>query len=500
MNPAAANPEWIPRPLAVAVLVLAAGALVVHAYVGFQGSYLTYGSGIWLTMARDLAGGVLYRDLSSELGFGGTRYFPLFFSCIAALLKAGVPLLVAGWLVAALSLILLAFAVRLAARLAGAPAISAWVFGAAAAASYFAQQTAFEIKADVLAAALNAFGVAFMLPAWRPHTASASRPALAGTFFSLAFATKVTAVFIPAALIAAAVLTGRRRETWRLGRSLVLGMALVLVSTFAASQGRAFRVWSVAVFGGADAGSTLAGLLSGVFLSGVVYSHLLWTLGIVSFVGFLIAARAVRSGPHMPVVVLAGAVWLGASLSVALVMSSPGTVPTNQVIEWTAITFIVLAILSNSAGRARRLIPIVAVLLLTWMSFQDLAHARSRWMTWTAEGAKGHAQTVERIRDLPAPVVAESALWPVLAGREVIVPDAFAARVVFAARPDLAQQFVSGLDERRYSAIVLEFDALNDRGIYDFSHFGTRVIDKILLNYQFSERTATNAFLWLPRR
>src|SRR5690349_3712070 len=45
-----------------------------------QGGYLNHVSGVWATLADDVAHGVVYRPLVSDLGYGGTRYFPLYFT------------------------------------------------------------------------------------------------------------------------------------------------------------------------------------------------------------------------------------------------------------------------------------------------------------------------------------------------------------------------------------------------------------------------------------
>src|ERR1041385_5313521 len=63
-----------------------------------QGGYLTHVSGAWAALADDVAHGVLYRPLLSSLGYGGTRYFPLYFLLHGLLARAGLPLLAGGHL------------------------------------------------------------------------------------------------------------------------------------------------------------------------------------------------------------------------------------------------------------------------------------------------------------------------------------------------------------------------------------------------------------------
>src|SRR5882757_3985947 len=55
-------------------------------------------SGVWTSLADDVARGDLYRPVQSELGYGGTRYLPLFFVLHGMLIKAGLAPITAGML------------------------------------------------------------------------------------------------------------------------------------------------------------------------------------------------------------------------------------------------------------------------------------------------------------------------------------------------------------------------------------------------------------------
>ena len=72
------------------------------------GSSLNFVSGTWIGLAMDFSDGIFYRPLfSDEIGFGGTRYFPLFFSIHALLIKLfGMPI-ISGHIVSIFSGLLL---------------------------------------------------------------------------------------------------------------------------------------------------------------------------------------------------------------------------------------------------------------------------------------------------------------------------------------------------------------------------------------------------------
>src|SRR5262245_38941230 len=53
-------------------------------------------SGVWTALARDFADGVLYRPLLSDIGYGGTRYMPLFIITHGTLIRFGMDPILAG--------------------------------------------------------------------------------------------------------------------------------------------------------------------------------------------------------------------------------------------------------------------------------------------------------------------------------------------------------------------------------------------------------------------
>jgi hypothetical protein len=494
----------VPRPLAILALAAAGIGLSIHAYVGFRGAYLTWGSGVWLTLARDLArDGVFIRDFVGDLGYGGTRYFPLFFAAVAMLLKAGLSAVTAGCLTGAIALSLLYSGAFRIARAAGVPLLTAMVIAAAAACQYFALQAVFEIRADVLAAALNLWGVALLLPAWSDGGRKGSPGVAAGVCFALAFATKITALAVPAGLFVAALVCGRTRAAVRLAASLTATVLVLAAVAQVASAGRAFPVWAACMFAGTGSSNTLATFLGAGYLGGLANSHLVLVMGGVA-VGTLVVAPLIRlenpsraaGAAAVPI-----ALWVAATITLGVTLSSPGTVPSNQAIEWLAVSAVVPALVAASRPGLRRVAAFAAAILTVWMGWQNVARARERWPEISAEKRAARASFVEHVRQLPAPILSESALWPILADREVIVPDAFAARVVFRAFPDVQARLIDEITRRRFAAIIFEFDPASKegRGMHEFAHLGRPVIAAIESQYVFEREFLPNAFVFLPR-
>ena len=85
------------RFAAVALIVALAAVTVFRVTRAWpREAHLNYVEGIWIGLAIDTNQGTLYRPLDGPLGYGGTRYFPFFFTFHAALIRAGINPIVAG--------------------------------------------------------------------------------------------------------------------------------------------------------------------------------------------------------------------------------------------------------------------------------------------------------------------------------------------------------------------------------------------------------------------
>jgi hypothetical protein len=504
------------QPLQGAAIVVAAVALSAHAWQAFSGAYLSYVSGIWLALGRDLASGLFYRDLLSDVGYGGTRYFPLFFVIIAGFLKAGLPPIAAGWAASGVAALVLITGLYRIARALGLPRRTAMLFGAAAISPYFVQQTLFEVRADVLAAGLNLWGLAYAMPAWARGDRGAAPMGRASAAFTLALAAKVTSLAVPLSLLAGFGLMRRWRTAVRLAVGLAAGAAVFFAVVHIASDGRALASWRACMFGGTSEGQTMATLLGGEFLSLVRYSRLLTALFVI-VIGALVAAAiggrrpagdAGRPATVLPVVWegmgLGGIATLfaGVTAATALTLSSPGTVPSNQMVEWIVVSFAVLAWVIAARPRLARPASLIVTLLVLWASGQDAVRAGQ---LWDARGERTtpatRQQIVEMVAGAGGPVLAESSLWPVLAGQRAHLLDPFALRVVMLSRPDIFEHLAARIDRREFPLVIFQVDPVGPRGrgYYEHVNFGWPITERLLAAYRFDRRLAKDVFVYVPR-
>ena len=470
----------------------------LHAWQALAGAYLSYVSGIWLALGRDSEQRTVLSRPLSDTGYGGTRYFPLFFTVIALFMRAGVSPLAAGWITSAVAALILATGLFRVARALKLPPDAAVLLGVGGLAPYFVQQTLFEVRADVLAAGLDLWGLSYIVAAWtRDERATTARPDLAALAFVLAFAAKVTSLAVPLSVGVGLVLSGRRREAQVLALWMIAGVALFFAAVELFSSGRAIASWRACMFAGSGAGGTVSALLAGEFVALAGYSHFLTVLlvAVVIAIGSRGDQRAAR--PRAP-----GTCGLfgGVFTATALTLSSPGTVPSNQVVEWIEISFVVLAALAVLRPRLRTPVLTVVAGLIVWASAQDVVRVRALWdLRHTRTSAATRLQIVEMVAKANGPVLAESALWPVACGPAAYLLDPFALRVVFDSRPDIYEDLTARLDARAFPMVIFQVDPTTPRGrgYYEHVNFGWPATERILANYRLASHPAGDVYVYV---
>ncbi len=80
-----------------ALLVVSVGARSIASWK-YWGDLDHNSPGTWLCMAADARDGVLYRPIISDMGYGGTRYAPLFPAIIAGFMRLGIDPVTSGFI------------------------------------------------------------------------------------------------------------------------------------------------------------------------------------------------------------------------------------------------------------------------------------------------------------------------------------------------------------------------------------------------------------------
>ena len=502
-------PDRATRAFAAVAVAIAVAAFLAYAIVAVGLGDFDSAAGVFLALGHDTAGGHLYRPLISEMGYGGTRYFPLFFALIAGFLRAGAGILTAGWLASAVSaVVLMAGMYRLVRRLDGAKWMAV-LFAAASVAPYFVQQTLVEIRADVLAAALNLWGLAFVLPAWRVDSTSDeyTRPWRAALAFTLALAVKVTSLAVPLVIIVAALAARRRHLATALAWRLVVGIGVFFGLVVWLSGGLALESWRAVMSAGAGPAEMLRSVLAGDFLVLSGYSRLLLALLVITSLAILAAVwwatrHAIRPDASRSLLVPT-ALFVGASVTAVVLLSSPGTVAQNHVIEWIEIALVVLALIACTQKALTRTLVITVAALTVWASAQDFRHAYVLWQMRPDAATKAEIQRlIDDVAAAPGPVLSESSVWPLVAGRSAYSIDAFALRVVMQRRPDIERDLINKINAQAFSFVILKVDpaSAEGRGYYTHQNFNWPSISRLLERYRLVSHPREDVFVYAPRR
>jgi hypothetical protein len=471
--------------IAITTVVILA-ILLVRLVLNFRNQFfLTHVEGVWLACAYDFMHGVFYRPLFSPLGYGGTRYFPLYFVLTGIFSKVFGSLAASGLALSFVSVALLCYGAYILLRRSGVSGLLSAGGVAAILAGATTQQALLGAKGDTLAAVLNLFGLVVCL---KPKL---TRVAIyvAALLFTLAFASKLTTVFGVAAVVLGWALALRYKEAAQLAVATGCGYALVLGAMYVGSGGRVFGIFRACAAGGGSIFYTLQAPL-----------HLLNKVLDVDplFLLFLIpaAAFALISFEQDKTDILT--IYFALALAVAIVIfGSPG-IGVNHLLDLQVAAVLVLVI---SISRAPELYePGTGILALTLLIA----------CVPTAQGLHGDLsrrafpidvqKALERIPPDRRPVLAENPAVLVESGKSPYLLDPFMFRILARTHPALATDFWEKMEHQGFSAVILENDASSAEAKkwYTETHFGGEFLNDLNASYSLSY-TVGQMYVYTPK-
>jgi hypothetical protein len=464
--------------LTVAVLIVDAAVSI------WSGVYLNLGTGVWLALARDVHDGIFYRPIWNGLEYGGTRYFPMLFVPIGALMRLGLPAVPAGLIVSMGGLLALVFAVVWLLERWSVPRPLAMLGGALVVAPYFVHQTGFAVRCEPLAAAFAIAGLA-VLGQPRLETPATRQLVLAAALFVCGFATKITCVYAPAAAVVALFAARRNAAAVRLAGLTAVGTVLFLAVLHLASEGRALEAFRANALAGSNPAS-LVGLAAVIRpLQLIAGSHILSVV-------FVLAAAALvpawRRGGELPVLYL-----LAAFAVTAVIFTSPGTIITSQIVDAYAAAIVLLVI---ATARSRPPLKAVAVAFLigvaAWAAAQNAVRIVRHVRVDVPPAARDRAALLDALRSCNGSMISESGMAPILANQRPVILDSFALHVVGIKRPEVTQSLVDRITRTEFECVVLEQDPTTDRGRawYRNVNLTAEVANATLRHYRLDQAVA----------
>jgi hypothetical protein len=473
----------------VGVSVLLPALLLVRVIRNFHYQFfLAHVEGVWLACANDFLHGVLYRPLFSPMGYGGTRYFPLYFILTGGFSRIFGSLETSALAIAGLAVVLLALgSYALLRRQAVSPLLSVAACTAILA-PVTTQQALLHAKGDGLAAMLNVWGLLFSLnPKWKRSWTYA-----AALCFTLAFASKFTSVFGVAAVVLSWTLSRRYREALELALATALGYALVLGGMYLGSQERVFAIFRAC----AAADSSISFMLQAPLHTVLIQlEDPVTLLFLVPAVVFGLRAFWNQKTHVIPLY------FLLTALVTIVIFGSPGT-ELNHLIDMH-VAAVLLFVLSLS--RLPEFGQIGTGLLAMSLFISCFPSARDFHGDFLRPRFRQDAERI--LASLPPtaagsePLLAENPLLILKIGKTPYLLDPFMFRVFIAKHPELGRDLWDRIKQQRFPVILLEHDPRTPEGKiwYTEMHFGGEFLQDLNQNYDFS-RNINEILVYLPKR
>lgn len=468
-----------------AVVILIVAVAAIRAGVCWRNDrYLTPTNGVWLALATDLKEGLFYRPLLGPAGYGGTRYFPLFFVLYALLLKLGVPLLQSGYLLSAAAIVLLlAGTYFLTRRLGAKPWLAACSTGAVLAAGSV-QLSLLSIHDDGLACALNVCGLATI----SHPILTRSRIVLASVLFTLAWSTKVTTAFGFAAAFLWLILAGSTGKAWRLAAETACGYLAVVAGMFFASHGRIVTIFKACASAGTSPIRTLLGPFH--MLSVVVRDD----PGLLLFLFLAVIILPRRTPRSLPVLF-----FITTIAATAFIFGSPGTSWNHLLDLQVASVIVVTAWLADKNAPALKQVGTYSFALATLLAAIPVVHllqAEDR-----AYPAHRFERAIALIGRTQKPILGENPMLPMLVGQRPYVMDPFMFRVVRQHVLHFADTLFEEMQKQAFSAVVLTKDAQTAAGKawYQNDIFGPDFLAALSEHYRLAS-VLDDQYIYLPMK
>ena len=445
---------------------------------------ISFASGVMITMAADLTKATFYRPLFGPVGYGGTRYFPLYFSLQALLIKLGMPVLASAYLISAAAIVLLLWGTFRLLRELGA---ERWLAASAAVmllASSSVQMALTTPQEDGLAAALNIWGL--VIAARSAQNRRSIFPA--ALLFTLAWSAKVTTVFGLAAAIVWLTLAGHKRLAWRLALQTACGYAVVAAVIIVASRGRVLEIFRACASGGTNLQFLIAAPVRMESMALYTDPILLPVAGL-ALLG-LLSWNRLRSLPGLLLIT---------TLAITIfIFGSPGTAQ-NHLLDVQVAAVILLATWVAAAAPLRKQLGVCALALLTLAGgFLLVRHLRT-WSRWYHPHQ--FQQVIAAVGAGHRPILAENPIIPVLAGQQPYVLDPWMVQLLRTHLPGFQQPLLERLRRQEFGAVVLTTGAISEKGAqewFDNNSFGPGFVEALQEHYTLSQVIARD-WIYLPK-
>jgi len=447
--------------------------------------YMSHAEGAWMTSAYDFTHGVLYRPLFGPLGYGGTRFFPLYIVVTGSLSRIFGRLEDSGMILSAASVILLAYGCFVFLRRLDVSVLVSLGAATAVLSAATTQEALVHTKGDGLAAMLNVWGLAFCVGPKEKR----GWLYIAAVLFSLAFAAKMTTVFGVAAVVLAWAFSQRTKDALQLSMATAVGFAAILTAMYFGSGGRALEIFRVCAGGG---GSLIYALEAPYRIIGsALESDPVMVIFVIPAVAFGLSHFKKFPTDILPIYfVLVLAVT-------TVIFGSPGTL-FNHLIDLNVAAILLLA---YAASRNSAVLEIGTGILAIGLIVGCVEVVAALRYDLGRPSLRAEIQKVlEKIPADERPILAENSFVVLQSGKTPYMLDPFMFRVATSKYPALGTDLWQKLSHQDFSAVVLERDSetADGKNWYKEVHFGQEFLQDLEANYSFSYSVG-NRHVYLPK-
>jgi hypothetical protein len=469
--------------LVLSAILILIGWLIV-AVVHIDDRYeVGHRQGAWMALAREADVSGLYPEVFDGTSYGGTRYMPLSILAHASLARLTGEYLTSGKLLGLLAtagLVIVTFTVLrgIGCRWPWALALSALAIGGVA--GFLAGTT---IGGEPLPVMLGVIALAIV-------NRNRRHPALIGAALLSAFgiSAKVTAVWVPVAIIVWLLVIDRRRAAafaaYAVGATTLMLGAFDLMSGGRMAE-NLVAAWGAGLQGPMDLIKAPARLL-GFLVEGAIA---VWTL--LPVLGY---AAATRRWSILLTPFFIG--WLAAASMLVFTLADIGTGP-NQLLDLAVVTALCAGALvaSTNPDDARdHVIVLILAGLLVWSGLTTfvvrIRPELQEAMVTVITGSDPYPREILAEHLSPGKaVLSEDPGLLVEHGRKPVVLDPFMLRRLADTRPAAVGQLVRRISQQEFELVVLVVPLRDpDDPWWRDYHFGTEVINAVHGAYEFEQR------------
>ena len=462
------------KTVVLILLIITAGIFILRTILAFNGYFLEQVSGSWAALAVDLANGLFYRPLFLDVsGSGGTRWMPLYFVIHALLIKATGDVIFSGLMLSLLSSFMLVSALIFLLKYYRFTPVSAVVIITLLLSSSNLLIAMTSVRGDILAAALNIWGIYFAVTSGkRPR-----RIVFSCLLFSLTIMTKVTSCFGIAAVILWLCFNNNRRRALKAAGLFILFTSCFLALIIIFSPGRFIDVFTFCASGG----TTIIKFLKSPFNFVNCVSSTDPGVIIILTAGLTVMFNKGRDIVRTPY-----ALYMAVTLAVTLFIFGSEGIVGNHLIDIHTASVLALAGFAReheiSDAMIVRCTAVVIILALAINSYTLRQVCKRKPLLASMEETSA-------VIGGSAAMLSQNPWLPIIMKREVYILDPYMFRIIDHRNPWLLSSFYGTLDRGGFDCIVFDQDPLSPwiPGWFDYSHFGRVFLDHVFRHYRFSE-------------